>query len=151
MSTTVPPISTTTTSVEPTHALPASGSTTAFAGTTSRWWPLELIEPSSSSPGTIDSVDVDRLKGLIATLPDLHVFTDSDQGHGWNEAAVHRQLEVLKEFFGNCHGTANGSNGSNGSHEPAHALVRNGTNGAAHGRSVLRDAVTLPAVHFLTG
>ena len=56
-------------------------------------------------------VDVGKLKGLIATLPGLHVFTDSDQGHGWNEAAVHRQLEVLKEFFGNCHG--NGSVASN--------------------------------------
>ncbi|MFI5285737.1 MAG: alpha/beta fold hydrolase [Candidatus Dormibacteria bacterium] len=89
-------------------------------------------------------VDVDRLKELIATLPDLHVFTDSDQGHGWNEAAVHRQLEVLKEFFGNCHATASGTNGINGNHEPAHALVSNGTNGAVHARAVLRDAVTLP-------
>ena len=44
-------------------------------------------------------VDVDRLKGLIAEMPDLQVFTDCDQGHGWNEAAVHRQLEVLQAFF----------------------------------------------------
>jgi hypothetical protein len=44
-------------------------------------------------------VDVDRLRGLIARLPDLHVFIDSDQGHGWNEAAVHRQLEVLRDFL----------------------------------------------------
>jgi pimeloyl-ACP methyl ester carboxylesterase len=44
-------------------------------------------------------VDVDRLQGLIARLPDLHVFTDSDQGHGWNEAAVRRQLEVLRDFL----------------------------------------------------
>jgi hypothetical protein len=44
-------------------------------------------------------VDVERLCGLIARLPDLHVFTDSDQGHGWNEAAVHRQLEVLRDFL----------------------------------------------------
>jgi hypothetical protein len=27
------------------------------------------------------------------------VFTDSDQGHGWNEAAVRRQLEVLRDFL----------------------------------------------------
>jgi hypothetical protein len=44
-------------------------------------------------------VDVERLKGLIARLPDLHVYIDGDQGHGWNEAAVHRQLEVLRDFF----------------------------------------------------
>jgi pimeloyl-ACP methyl ester carboxylesterase len=44
-------------------------------------------------------VDVDRLRGLIARLPDLHVFIDADQGHGWNDAAVHRQLEVLRDFL----------------------------------------------------
>jgi pimeloyl-ACP methyl ester carboxylesterase len=83
-------------------------------------------------------VDVERLKGLIATLPDLHVFTDSDQGHGWNEAAVRRQLDVLKDFFGNCHG-----NGANGNH--ASTLVTNGANGSAgHQRPALRDTVTAP-------
>ena len=90
-------------------------------------------------------VDVERLKGLIAKLPDLHVFTDTDQGHGWNEAAVHRQLEVLKDFFGNCHGNGNGANGS---HAAGHAPTANGSNGnngsAAHGRPALRDTVTLP-------
>jgi pimeloyl-ACP methyl ester carboxylesterase len=91
-------------------------------------------------------VDVERLKGLIATLPDLNVFTDSDQGHGWNEAAVHRQLEVLKAFFGNCH-----ANGTNGVPAGAGAVVSNGTNGAngangsaVHARPALRDTVTIP-------
>jgi pimeloyl-ACP methyl ester carboxylesterase len=44
-------------------------------------------------------VDVDRLRGLIAGLPELHVFIDADQGHGWNDAAVRRQLEVLRDFL----------------------------------------------------
>ncbi|MHB8487746.1 MAG: alpha/beta fold hydrolase [Candidatus Dormibacteria bacterium] len=82
-------------------------------------------------------VDVDRLKELIATLPRLQVFTDSDQGHGWNEAAVHRQLEVLKDFFGNCDGSA-----TNGIHDPVVSLATNGS--TIHGRSALRDTVTLP-------
>jgi pimeloyl-ACP methyl ester carboxylesterase len=71
-------------------------------------------------------VDVERLKGLIARLPDLHVFTDSDQGHGWNEAAVHRQLEVLRNFF-----NGSGANGTNGaSHQGANEHNgHNGTNG----------------------
>ena len=85
-------------------------------------------------------VDVERLKALIKTLPDLHVFTDTDQGHGWNEAAVHRQLEGLKDFFGNCHG-----NGSNGRHASNPGAVTNGANGSAvHGRPALRDTVTAP-------
>jgi pimeloyl-ACP methyl ester carboxylesterase len=82
-------------------------------------------------------VDVDRLKKLIITLPRLQVFTDSDQGHGWNEEAVHRQLEVLKDFFGNCNGSA-----GNGVHDPVPSLVTNGS--AAHGRPALRDTVTFP-------
>ena len=82
-------------------------------------------------------VDVDRLKKLIVTLPRLQVFTDTDQGHGWNEAAVHRQLEVLKDFFGNCNGSA-----SNGVHDPVPSLVTNGS--ATHGRPALRDTVTFP-------
>jgi pimeloyl-ACP methyl ester carboxylesterase len=67
-------------------------------------------------------VDVERLKLLIAKLPDLNIFTDSDQGHGWNEAAVHRQLKVLQDFFngggntgyrgGNAHQSHNGHNGN---------------------------------------
>jgi pimeloyl-ACP methyl ester carboxylesterase len=75
-------------------------------------------------------VDIDRLKGLIAKLPDLHVFTDSDQGHGWNEAAVHRQLEVLQDFFngGGC-----GRNGSNADYRKTATngkTALNGKNGA---------------------
>ena len=79
-------------------------------------------------------MDVDRLKGLIARLPDLHVYTDSDQGHGWNEAAVHRQLAVLQDFFngGGC-----GRNGSSASYPAAVASGASQTNGktAANGRA----------------
>jgi pimeloyl-ACP methyl ester carboxylesterase len=89
-------------------------------------------------------VDVDRLKGLIAKLPDLHVFTDSDQGHGWNEAAVHRQLEVLKDFFGNCADVAPVDPPAT----PAHASNGSNGNGAHHANGVtpapapmLRDTV----------
>jgi len=82
-------------------------------------------------------VNVERLKELIATLPDLQVFTDTDQGHGWNEAAVHRQLEVLKAFFGNCHG-----NGGNGMLAPAQSLVAGGN--PVQGRPSLRDTATRP-------
>jgi hypothetical protein len=78
---------------------------------------------------------------LIAKLPDLQVFTDSDQGHGWNEAAVHRQLEVLKAFFGNCQGNGHAANGQA-------AIAPLSTNGAAHGapygRPTLLDTVTIP-------
>jgi hypothetical protein len=77
-------------------------------------------------------VDVDRLKGLIAKLPDLHVFTDSDQGHGWNEAAVHHQLEVLKDFFGNCADVAPVHRVDN----PVHAANGSNGNGAHHANGV---------------
>ncbi len=70
-------------------------------------------------------VDVERLKGLIAELPDLQVYTDCDQGHGWNEAAVHRQLAVLQAFFnvtalsGTRHtGAINGNDAPNGPGKP---------------------------------
>jgi pimeloyl-ACP methyl ester carboxylesterase len=82
-------------------------------------------------------VNVERLKELIATLPDLQVFTDTDQGHGWNEAAVHRQLEVLKAFFGNCH-----ESGGNGPHAPDRSLVTAGS--SVQGRTPLRDTATRP-------
>jgi hypothetical protein len=85
-------------------------------------------------------VDVDRLKVLIAKLPNLQVFTDNDQGHGWNEAAVHRQLEVLKAFFGNCHGSGHQPNGQTA---PAQ-LSSNGASGSAHGRASMLDTVTIP-------
>ncbi|MGA8417282.1 MAG: alpha/beta hydrolase [Candidatus Dormiibacterota bacterium] len=89
-------------------------------------------------------VDVERLKDVIATLPDLQVFTDSDQGHGWNEEAVHRQLEVLKAFFGNCHGNGH----TNGSQVVASGVSANGAaNGASHGRPSLRDTVSVPLSH----
>jgi pimeloyl-ACP methyl ester carboxylesterase len=85
-------------------------------------------------------VDVERLTALIATLPHLNVFTDSDQGHGWNEAAVHRQLEVLTSFFGNCHG-----NGTNAAHAAASSAMTNGAVSAAgHARPALRETVTIP-------
>ncbi|MGA8635509.1 MAG: hypothetical protein WB805_11695, partial [Candidatus Dormiibacterota bacterium] len=71
-------------------------------------------------------------------------FTDSDQGHGWNEEAVHRQLEVLKAFFGNCH--ENGH--ANGGYAVAAGATENGaTHGAGHGRPALRDTVTIPLTH----
>jgi pimeloyl-ACP methyl ester carboxylesterase len=82
-------------------------------------------------------VNVERLKELIATLPDLQVFTDTDQGHGWNEAAVHRQLEVLKAFFGNCHGS-----GGIGLHAPDRSPVTAGS--SVQGRTALRDTATRP-------
>jgi pimeloyl-ACP methyl ester carboxylesterase len=82
-------------------------------------------------------VNVERLKELIATLPDLQVFTDTDQGHGWNEAAVHRQLEVLKAFFGNCH-----ESGGNSPHAPDRSLVTAGS--SVQGRTPLRDTATRP-------
>jgi pimeloyl-ACP methyl ester carboxylesterase len=92
-------------------------------------------------------VDVERLKGLIAQLPDLHVFTDTDQGHGWNEAAVRRQLEVLRDFFngatnGNGAGGQNGSNGHIGSNGHS-GHNGHGANGAIPGSLVpsLRDTV----------
>jgi pimeloyl-ACP methyl ester carboxylesterase len=88
-------------------------------------------------------VDVGRLKTLIATLPGLKVFTDSDQGHGWNEQAVHRQLEVLKGFFGNCHG--NGFAATNGAEPATMAHATNGAgNGTSHVRPALRDTVKIP-------
>ena len=86
-------------------------------------------------------VDVERLKEVIATLPNLQVFTDSDQGHGWNEEAVHRQLEVLKAFFGNCHGNGH----ANGGQAVASGRPVNGAaNGLGHGRPALRDTVSIP-------
>jgi pimeloyl-ACP methyl ester carboxylesterase len=79
-------------------------------------------------------VDVERLKCLIAKLPDLNIFTDSDQGHGWNEAAVHRQLQVLQDFFnGGASNRTNGHNGSNGHHSSNGYHSSNGHNGNGNG------------------
>jgi pimeloyl-ACP methyl ester carboxylesterase len=44
-------------------------------------------------------IDVARLPGLLVNLPNVRMFIDDDQGHGWNETAVRRQLEVLRNFF----------------------------------------------------
>jgi hypothetical protein len=44
-------------------------------------------------------VDVNQLGERIVSPPTVRVFIDGDQGHGWNEAAVHRQLEVLRDFL----------------------------------------------------
>ncbi|HUZ68717.1 MAG TPA: alpha/beta hydrolase [Candidatus Saccharimonadales bacterium] len=94
-------------------------------------------------------VDVERLKVLIARLPDLHVYTDSDQGHGWNEAAVHRQLAVLQDFFngGGC-----GRNGSSAAHavmsadDRAHANGKTAKNGkpATNGKASANGKTTAP-------
>jgi pimeloyl-ACP methyl ester carboxylesterase len=91
-------------------------------------------------------VDVERLKGLIAKLPDLHVFTDSDQGHGWNEGAVHRQLEVLRDFFNGAEDSTSsaglsGANGHNGTGGHSAANGHNGHNGVSSPLPNLRDTV----------
>jgi hypothetical protein len=92
-------------------------------------------------------VDVERLKVLIARLPELNVFTDSDQGHGWNEAAVHRQLEVLRDFFNGGHNGTHGTNGINGTNRSSAGNGSNGngrhaSNGAASSAPPrLRDTV----------
>jgi hypothetical protein len=44
-------------------------------------------------------VDVNRLGERIVSPPNVRMFIDGDQGHGWNEGAVHRQLEVLRDFY----------------------------------------------------
>lgn len=44
-------------------------------------------------------VDVQQLRRLIAGRPNIHLYVDGEQGHGWNSAAVHRQLGVMREFF----------------------------------------------------
>ncbi len=44
-------------------------------------------------------VDVQQLRRLIVGRPNIRMFVDSEQGHGWNSAAVHRQLGVMREFF----------------------------------------------------
>ncbi len=44
-------------------------------------------------------VDVQRLRRLIAGRSNIRMFVDSEQGHGWNSAAVHRQLGVMREFL----------------------------------------------------
>ena len=44
-------------------------------------------------------VDVQLLAQLVEPQEHIRVFVDSAQGHGWNPAAVQRQLRVMLEFF----------------------------------------------------
>ncbi len=44
-------------------------------------------------------VDVADLQRLVAMRPHITLFVDAQQGHGWNHAAVQRQLGVMLDFF----------------------------------------------------
>jgi len=44
-------------------------------------------------------VHVDELQQLIAQRPNISLFVDAEQGHGWNHAAVQRQLALMLDFF----------------------------------------------------
>jgi pimeloyl-ACP methyl ester carboxylesterase len=44
-------------------------------------------------------VDVQMLRRLVAGRPNIRLYVDTEQGHGWNDAAVRRQLGVMQEFF----------------------------------------------------
>jgi len=44
-------------------------------------------------------VDVDELQRLIADRHNITLYVDRQQGHGWNHAAVQRQLDVMLDFF----------------------------------------------------
>ncbi|MEO8897332.1 MAG: alpha/beta fold hydrolase [Candidatus Dormibacter sp.] len=44
-------------------------------------------------------VDVQRLRGLLAGHPNISLYVDTEQGHGWNSAAVQRQLGVMGDFL----------------------------------------------------
>ena len=44
-------------------------------------------------------VMIDELRRLIAERPNISLFVDRQQGHGWNHAAVQRQLGVMLDFF----------------------------------------------------
>lgn len=44
-------------------------------------------------------IDVDRLLRLVAGCPNTSLFVDDQQGHGWNQAAVRRQLDIMLDFF----------------------------------------------------
>jgi pimeloyl-ACP methyl ester carboxylesterase len=45
-------------------------------------------------------VDVQRLRRLVDGRPNIRLYVDTEQGHGWNNAAVQRQLGVMQDFFG---------------------------------------------------
>ncbi len=44
-------------------------------------------------------IDVGRLQRLLRGCPNVSTFIDPGQGHGWNQAAVQRQLGVMMEFL----------------------------------------------------
>lgn len=44
-------------------------------------------------------LDVVRLQELLGTCSNVQVFIDSEQGHGWNHAAVRRQLAIMSDFL----------------------------------------------------
>lgn len=44
-------------------------------------------------------VDVETLRRFVADCPNVSFFVDRDQGHGWNHAAVQRQLGIMLDFF----------------------------------------------------
>jgi pimeloyl-ACP methyl ester carboxylesterase len=44
-------------------------------------------------------VHVEGLRRLLAERPNISLFVDEEQGHGWNHAAVQRQLAVMMRFF----------------------------------------------------
>lgn len=44
-------------------------------------------------------IDVPRLQRLLRDCPNVSLFIDPHQGHGWNQAAVQRQLGVMMEFL----------------------------------------------------
>ena len=44
-------------------------------------------------------VDVPGLRRMVADCPSITLYIDREQGHGWNQAAVERQLSVMQEFF----------------------------------------------------
>lgn len=44
-------------------------------------------------------VDVESLQRFVGDCPNVAFFVDREQGHGWNHAAVQRQLGVMLDFF----------------------------------------------------
>ena len=44
-------------------------------------------------------VDVESLQRLLVDCPNASLFVDHEQGHGWNQAAVQRQLGLMLDFF----------------------------------------------------
>lgn len=54
-------------------------------------------------------VDVARLQRLVANRHNIQLFIDTEQGHGWNREAVHRQLGVMQAFFADTPSAAEGT------------------------------------------